>query len=439
MKHFSVLLFAALIFVACGPKAPEGISIDPEVIKSTGWGGEYKVQVTCGGNWQASSNKKWVKLNPSEGKGNAEVTVTVAQDEDGEDAKATVTFSSGENIAELMVRRAALEAGLLDVNPLEIEAPAEGGEYTLTVTAYETSWAATTEVGWVTLSPESGEGADEITISVAKNNKPLVRTATIVVSEAGEEANEEHTFEVTVTQEAGEDLNLFSLGAGKKVVFSPGNLQYQPSTQTWRFAPNEWDCLGDDNENVYDTYEGWLDLFGWGTGNEPTKKSNKYADYETYVDWGVNSISEGNKNEWRCPTLEEWKYLMEDRPDADKLMGSATVEGVHGWVFLPHEIAADLFVPMAESWTTNTYTAAEWEDMVSEGAVFLPACGQRLIDAYGVGVPQWVGDYGYYWTSTPSDDSENFTAYRFGFSWKQISYSKQRPNNGYAVRLVRDK
>ena len=82
---------------------------------------------------------------------------------------------------------------------------------------------------------------------------------------------------------------VFSVSDTKQVQFSQGNLQYQASTNTWRFAENQWDyvgtqipdqyghaggtVIGSDNSNISQTYSGWIDLFGWGTsgwnnGNE---------------------------------------------------------------------------------------------------------------------------------------------------------------------------
>ena len=92
----------------------------------------------------------------------------------------------------------------------------------------------------------------------------------------------------------------FSVGAGKQVCFSKGNLQYQASTDTWRYAENQWDRVGDDNANISPTYDGWIDLFGWGTANNPTNAStnpNDYPEYNPYFvtfdDWGLNKISNG--------------------------------------------------------------------------------------------------------------------------------------------------
>lgn len=54
----------------------------------------------------------------------------------------------------------------------------------------------------------------------------------------------------------------FSVSDSTKVYFSQGNLQYQASTNTWRFAEHQWDYVGNDNENISEKYAGWIDLFG---------------------------------------------------------------------------------------------------------------------------------------------------------------------------------
>ena len=58
----------------------------------------------------------------------------------------------------------------------------------------------------------------------------------------------------------------FFVSPTKRVVFSPGNLQYNASTDTWRFALHQWEYIGETNKNILSkTYDGWIDLFGWGT------------------------------------------------------------------------------------------------------------------------------------------------------------------------------
>ena len=54
----------------------------------------------------------------------------------------------------------------------------------------------------------------------------------------------------------------FSVSAETQIQFSQGNLQYQPSTKTWRFAQNQFDTIGPSNALIAEDYEGWIDLFG---------------------------------------------------------------------------------------------------------------------------------------------------------------------------------
>ncbi len=133
---------------------------------------------------------------------------------------------------------------------------------------------------------------------------------------------------------------LFSVSATKQVHFSQGNLQYQASTNTWRFAEHQYDYVGtqtadergnyggnvsgSDNRSISSTYSGWIDLFGWGTGSNPTLSSTSYMDYGTFVDWGGNPISNGGNtvNQWRTLTIAEWNYLLNTRTDASSKRGT---------------------------------------------------------------------------------------------------------------------
>ena len=50
----------------------------------------------------------------------------------------------------------------------------------------------------------------------------------------------------------------FSVSADKQIYFSQGNLQYQASTGTWRFAEHQYDMIGSDNSNISSSYSGWI-------------------------------------------------------------------------------------------------------------------------------------------------------------------------------------
>ena len=213
----------------------------------------------------------------------------------------------------------------------------------------------------------------------------------------------------------------FAISATDTVAFSRGNLQYQPSTSTWRFAENQWNFVGTANGRIRHyqystegwvwTYKGWLDLFGWGTGNNPTASTSTNSNYGSFTDWGRNAISNGGKkaNLWRTMTKDEWDYLFRERENAASLYANGTVSGVNGSILLPDNwvIPADLhFKPSNSTDSTaapNNYTADEWMFMEMAGAVFLPITYERSMD--------WQSEYctavyqentARYWTSTPN-------------------------------------
>ncbi len=241
----------------------------------------------------------------------------------------------------------------------------------------------------------------------------------------------------------------FSVSATKQVSFAMGNLQYQASTKTWRFAENQYDVIGHKNENISSTYSGWIDLFGWGTSGYDSKypymTSKASYDYGngnsdisvTNYDWGVyNAISNGGNKAgmWRTLTKEEWNYLYDTRANAENLRGQATVNGQTGYILLPDgwSIPSGLtFTANPDDFSTNTYSASEWSKMEAAGAVFLPCAGYRL----GTTV-NYVGTYGYYWSSSYFSSSN---AYYFNFSSSNVNPSNFSSRyGGLSVRLVQE-
>ncbi len=205
------------------------------------------------------------------------------------------------------------------------------------------------------------------------------------------------------TTPEGAAAGLFSVSATQQVYFSQGNLQYQASTNTWRFAEHQWDYVGHDNENISTTYNGWIDLFGWGTGNNPTNSSTNNGDYGTFSDWGNNAISNGGNttNTWRTLTSDEWVYVFDTRSTSSGIMyAKATVNGINGVILLPDDWSSSYYSlsntnQSGASFTSNTITSSQWSTLEQHGAVFLPAAGYR----YGTTVG-YAGSYGFYWSSS---------------------------------------
>ena len=205
----------------------------------------------------------------------------------------------------------------------------------------------------------------------------------------------------------------FSVSSTKKVYFSSGNLQYKASTNQWRFAPSQIEYVGEDNKNISTTYSGWIDLFGWGTGDNPTNSSKDFNSYCYFNDWGIYYRSSYT---WFTLSKVEWQYLIDHHTNK-----VSKVNGVRGLVILPDGVSTAI---------SGTYTAEDWSYLEKLGAVFLPAAGYRS----GTSLYN-LGSDGYYWSSTYESESRAYLL-RFGSSIKASDWSYRY--SGYSVRLVRN-
>lgn len=269
----------------------------------------------------------------------------------------------------------------------------------------------------------------------------------------------------------------FSVGNDKKIYFSQGNLQYQASTNTWRFAENQWNFVGKckstkyypnqpqdtgnvfvdgvrcENENISPTYNGWIDLFGWGTSGwesgakayQPYDTSTAKNDYyqggatgnSANIDWGVhNPISNGGNEAglWRLPTIKEWEYLLVSRPNYSEKRGAATVNGVKGLILLPDDWTLPEGLTFKSGMNNNDfknckYTAEEWTKMEENGAVFLPLAGYRR----GISV---IRNNGMYFSASYSEYGIEHV--KFSETIIKIVASFSSPEIAISVRLVKD-
>ena len=232
----------------------------------------------------------------------------------------------------------------------------------------------------------------------------------------------------------------FSVSATKTVTFSPGNLQYHAANNAWRFAPNQTDYVGAENANISPSYNGWIDLFGWGTGNNPTNRSTDYNDYPTFVDWGVNKIGSYAPNTWRTLTYNEWEYILNNRSNASNLKGVAQINGVNGLILLPDTWQCPNGVTFKsgfhssygmEHYATNqSFSASEWSKLEASGAVFLPAAGSRH-GSYVGGVQESGGC----WSATEGYSLDASNLYFYSYEWNMSNFHRFY---GLSVRLVQD-
>ena len=227
----------------------------------------------------------------------------------------------------------------------------------------------------------------------------------------------------------------FSVSETTQVFFSPGNLQYDGTTKKYSFAPTQMTVIGGANRNISDTYGGAIDLFGWGTGNNPMMSSTVGTDYATFVDWGSKMDEPG----WRTLSFEEWNYLIQKRPNANKLYGSCAIVNImggkdFGMVILPDTWDCDTIdVSYSDNFLKHQYDSELWKKMEKAGAVFLPTAGDRMGNSIATSS---VGNEGRYWSSTPITDG---CAHYIGFGdFVSEESDGTLRSHGRSVRLVKE-
>lgn len=202
---------------------------------------------------------------------------------------------------------------------------------------------------------------------------------------------------------------MFSVSATQQVYFSQGNLQYTKSTREWSFMEHQYDIVETNGQDVGENYanQNVVSLFGWGTGNNPTKTSQSSQDYQEFTDWGTNRISNADNVDWRTLTKTEWKYVFNEReastinntPNARYV--KAMIGDIKGVILFPDEYTHpnNISVPQQINQPTadfayNKYTINNLSQMQGCGCVFLPLAGLRR----GTIVNDL--DQGYYWSSS---------------------------------------
>ena len=262
----------------------------------------------------------------------------------------------------------------------------------------------------------------------------------------------------------------FTVAEGRRILFAPGNLQYQASTGKWRFAEHQYDMFGESTANT-DTVNSsrattseWIDMFSYGTsgwngwvnkdstliyqpwkyGSETHRKkyiNTNLTGIKQRADWAwYNEISlqEGGAtinyedSSWRVLEALEWKYLFFSRTNADKLFGMGRIKlssspdvYVNGMIILPDGTAysSAIFNDGANTWSyshtsyeNNTFNStSSWDAFESTyGAVFLPAAG-----GYEHYATQWspscsylvkycVNESGAYWSTTNNTKEKSY-------------------------------
>ena len=261
----------------------------------------------------------------------------------------------------------------------------------------------------------------------------------------------------------------FSVGEGKKVYFSKGNLTYLPCENRFRFHENQYDKYNMMN-NVYTTdkcltWEYWIDLFFWGTSGwdggvydyRPGTRNNDNTYYYikndmsldmvgeyAKADWGVyNKIENGGNKEglWRVLSADEVLYLFGKRTDASNLYAFGYLGYTNGVFIFPDNFIFPNNIPVKTYKETKSTNPEDNEISLNDfalleqlGAVFMPGGGKATYLAGTMITPT----PGWYWTSTTAVVKSPTYVQSFYFDDEAVGMVETVRNEGHSVRLVQE-
>lgn len=255
----------------------------------------------------------------------------------------------------------------------------------------------------------------------------------------------------------------FSASPTKLISFATGNLfatikkvedevegvySYAKATSaTWAFHEKQYDQVHSigTTQTIEQSFEvdQSIDHFGWSTdatyyGIHSKDDGTRY--YGDFVDWG-NTIKDSFT--WRTPSSSEISFIFNNRTVSNRYAKACLMGTKYGLILLPDNYSGDFedFAGMnnnAISWSgLNTFIQIKWNEIESNGAVFLPATGYRK----GTLIYQDQQGNAYdlkamYWTS---DANAETTAWEFRVTNTMIATRRSSGREtGKAVRLVRD-
>jgi hypothetical protein len=184
------VLIGAACAVACGSSTQTNLTSPTDTrcqatvsnttssFAASGGTGQITIAVARECSWRASTSSGWIALTSSaEGQGDGTVTYRVAENGDPANRRATITVA--ERQLDVSQEAAACRFQVLAAGS---HVAPTGGETSVEVRTHALcAWTASSDAGWISVSPGSGHGDGTVRVTAAPNTGPE-RIATVTVA-----------------------------------------------------------------------------------------------------------------------------------------------------------------------------------------------------------------------------------------------------------------
>jgi hypothetical protein len=199
---------------------------------------DRKDSITISSNiaWTASSDQKWLTINPASGTGIGKLTFTATENTVNLSRIAIVTVSATGVPSQTITITQAPVTGVatLEVSSTSVSIANEANSLASVNVKSNAIWSASSNQTWLTINTATGTGNGQLTFAATENPNTATRTAIVTVSATGVASQT-----IIVTQEIGKATISVSSGtlSFKKEAGSNTN-EYIISNTTW-FATSD--------------------------------------------------------------------------------------------------------------------------------------------------------------------------------------------------------
>lgn len=130
------------------------------------------------GDWTATTAENWIEITPTAGNGNTSLQISVTNNQEAVSRSGCVEITSLGRILRVLVLQ---ESSWLSIPREDLSFPSTGGKIQLSLSS-NVKWGATASVDWLDISPASGQGNVDITLTARDNASATDRGGEITIT-----------------------------------------------------------------------------------------------------------------------------------------------------------------------------------------------------------------------------------------------------------------
>jgi hypothetical protein len=142
---------------------------------------EAKVSVESNATWTSSSTANWLTITPKSANGNGDLSIKSESNTTTTARTATVSITLTDGTTKTVTVSQAAGVPVITVPTTTVSLAKTATASNVAITS-NTTWNATTDGNWLTLSPANGNGDGTISVTPSANPTTIARTATVTIT-----------------------------------------------------------------------------------------------------------------------------------------------------------------------------------------------------------------------------------------------------------------